>query len=79
MVHTDLARPIDPVSRDGHRYALSFTDDYSSAVFVYFLKNKSDTVTSTENSLLTWLHMERLSALGLTMVQSSQEESTKHY
>lgn len=51
MVHTDLAGPIDPVSRDGHRYALSFTDDYSSAVFVYFLKNKSDTVTATEKFL----------------------------
>lgn len=51
MVHTDLAGPIDPISRDGHRYALSFTDDYSSAVFVYFLKNKSDTVTATEKFL----------------------------
>lgn len=44
----DLAGPIDPVSKDGHKYALSFTDDYSSAVFVYFLKNKSDTVQATE-------------------------------
>ncbi len=48
MVHTDLAGPIDPVSHDRHRYALSFTDDYSSAVFVYFLRNKSDTVQATE-------------------------------
>ena len=48
MVHTDLAGPIDPVSKDGHKYALSFTDDYSSAVFVYFLKHKSDTVQATE-------------------------------
>lgn len=51
MIHTDLAGPIDPASRDGHKYALSFTDDYSSAVFVYFLKNKSDTVTATEKFL----------------------------
>ncbi len=48
MVHTDLAGPIDPVSHDRHRYALSFTDDYSSAVFVDFLRNKSDTVQATE-------------------------------
>ena len=48
LVHTDVAGPIDPESRDGYRYALSFTDDFSSAVFVYFLKNKSDTVQATE-------------------------------
>lgn len=26
MVHTDLTGPIDPKSRDGHRYVLFFTD-----------------------------------------------------
>lgn len=31
--------------------ALSFTDDYSSAVFVYCLKHKSDTVEATERFL----------------------------
>lgn len=51
LVHTDLAGPIHSESRDGHRYALSFTDDYSSTVFVYFLKNKSDTVLATEKLL----------------------------
>ena len=44
-------KPIDPQSREGFKYALSFTDDYSSAVFVYFLKNKSDTVQATERFL----------------------------
>ena len=51
LVHTDLAGPIHPESRDGYRYALSFTDDFSSTVFVYFLKNKSDTVLATEKFL----------------------------
>ena len=51
LVHTDLAGPIDPESREGYRYALSFTDDYSSAVFVYCLKHKSDTVEATERFL----------------------------
>lgn len=51
LVHTDLAGPIDPISKDGHRFALSFTDDFSSAVFVYFLKSKSDTVCATEKFL----------------------------
>lgn len=46
-----MAGPIHPESRDGHRYVLSFTDDFSSEVFVYFLKNKSDTVLATEKLL----------------------------
>ena len=49
MVHTDLAGPIDPMSHSWHSYALSFTDDYSIAVFVYLLRNKSDTVRGTES------------------------------
>lgn len=51
LVHTDLAGPISPESREGFKYTLSFTDDFSSAVFVYFLKNKSDTVQATERFL----------------------------
>ena len=42
LVHTDLAGPINPVAREGFRYAISFVDDFSSATFVYFLKQKSD-------------------------------------
>ncbi len=49
LVHIDLL--IHPESRDSYRFALSFTDDFSSAVFVYFLKSKSDTVQATEKFL----------------------------
>ncbi len=51
MVHTDLAGPVATESIDGYKYVQSFTDDYSSAVFVYFLKKKSDTVQATEKFL----------------------------
>lgn len=51
LVHTDLAGPIDPVAKDGFKYALAFTDDYSGSLFVYFLKAKSDTVKATEKFL----------------------------
>lgn len=51
LVHTDLAGPIPNESIEGYKYAVSFTDDYSSAVFVYFLKRKSDTVQATEKFL----------------------------
>ncbi len=51
MVHTDLAGPVATESIDGYKYVQSFTDDYSSAVFVYFFKTKSDTVQETEKFL----------------------------
>lgn len=51
LVHTDLAGPIEPTSHEGHKYAVSFIDDFSSAVSVYFLKNKSDTTVATEKFL----------------------------
>ncbi|RXN12697.1 Retrovirus-related Pol poly from transposon TNT 1-94 [Labeo rohita] len=34
----DLAGPIEPAGKDGFRFVLAFTDDYSGAVFTYFLK-----------------------------------------
>ncbi len=46
LVHADLAGPIEPAGKDGFRCALAFTDDYSGAVFTYFLKTKS--VKATE-------------------------------
>lgn len=51
LVHTDLAGPIDPASREGFRYSIAFTGDYSGTVFVYFLKSKSDTVATTQEFL----------------------------
>ena len=51
LVHTDLAGPIDPTGQDGHKYAISFTDDFSGAVAVYFIKNKSDATQATQKFL----------------------------
>lgn len=48
LVHTDLAGPVEPAGKDGFRFALAFTDDYSGAIFTYFLKAKSDPVKATE-------------------------------
>ena len=51
FVHCDLAGPIDPVAKDGYKYALSFVDDYTGINIVYFLKQKSDTLKATEKFL----------------------------
>ena len=51
FVHRDLAGPIDPAGRDGFKYALSFVDDYSGIITVYFLKCKSDTPEALQQFL----------------------------
>src|SRR5215469_16604214 len=51
LIHCDLAGPIDPISMEGHKYAISFIDDYSGIISVYALKNKSDVVAATEKYL----------------------------
>ncbi|PIK56502.1 hypothetical protein BSL78_06571 [Apostichopus japonicus] len=51
LVHTDLAGPINPVAKDGFKYAATFTDDYSGAIFVYFIRNKGDTALVLEKFL----------------------------
>ena len=40
LVHCDLAGPIDPVARENFRYAVSFVDDFSGLITVYFIKHK---------------------------------------
>ena len=42
FVHCELTGPIDPTGRDGINYALSFVEDFSGIIIVYFLKSKSD-------------------------------------
>jgi transposase InsO family protein len=51
FVHTDLNGPIDPIAKDGLKYAQLFVDDYTGTYMVYFLKNKNDTIKATEKFL----------------------------
>ena len=44
LVQCDLVGLISPVSREGYRYGINFVDDYSGAVKIYCLKEKSDAV-----------------------------------
>ena len=48
LIHTDLAGPIDPVAKDGFKYAIIFVDDFSGCTFIYCLKEKSDALKATE-------------------------------
>lgn len=54
MIHTDLAGPINPVSKEGLKYCIVFTDDYSRIVILYFGKNKSDILQATGKFLASY-------------------------
>lgn len=60
LVQTDLAGPIGPESIDCHKYAISFTDEYTSVVFVYCLKYKSDVEEATEKFLVDTVQYGRV-------------------
>ncbi|KAG9442249.1 hypothetical protein H6P81_018103 [Aristolochia fimbriata] len=45
-IHSDLWGPAQVVSKGGARYLLTFIDDFSRKVWVYFLKSKSDVFTN---------------------------------
>ena len=47
LVHSDLAGPISSLAKDGYKYVLNFTDDYSGLTMLYFLKHKSSTLHTT--------------------------------
>lgn len=45
LIHSDLCGPMHISSFGNSRYMLTFVDDFSGKLFVYFLKNKSETFT----------------------------------
>jgi transposase InsO family protein len=49
LIHTDLCGPLPVNSLGGKRYILTFLDDHSRKVFVYFLKRKSEVSEYTKN------------------------------
>lgn len=44
LVHSDICGPMETQTIGGARYFLTFIDDYTKKVYVYFLKKKSDTL-----------------------------------
>jgi transposase InsO family protein len=41
LIHSDICGPINPKSKAGSRYFITFTDDFSRKTWVYFLLEKS--------------------------------------
>ena len=50
FVHTDLNGPLKP-SKEGYKFVITFVDDYTGNIAIYFLKQKSDTVAATKRFL----------------------------
>ncbi|CAA0823296.1 Probable methyltransferase PMT13, partial [Striga hermonthica] len=46
LIHTDLWGPAPIKSTSGSQYYVAFIDDYSKYTLIYFLKQKSDTLTA---------------------------------
>nr|GEY01038.1 hypothetical protein [Tanacetum cinerariifolium] len=42
LIHTDVCSPFKIMSRQGASYFVTFTDDFSRSVYVYFLKHKNE-------------------------------------
>jgi len=70
LVHCDLCGPIQPVAKDGFKYAISFVDDFSSATTVYFLRQKTDAVQATEKFLADCTRKIRLNVWERTTAQN---------
>ena len=48
-IHSDICGPINPRSREGYNYIITFVDEYSSMIFVYFLRSKDEASTALKN------------------------------
>ena len=51
FIHCDMAGPMSVPAKEGSKYAIVFVDDFSSAVFVYFIEFKSEAVNALERFL----------------------------
>ncbi|KAJ9553546.1 hypothetical protein OSB04_017591 [Centaurea solstitialis] len=43
IIHTDVCGPFSHVAREGYRYFITFTDDFSRYGYVYLMRHKSET------------------------------------
>ena len=48
-VHSDICGPINPTSQEGYKYIINFIDEYSSMIFVYFLRSKDEATNALKD------------------------------
>ena len=72
MVYTDIYGPFPTASWNGHRYFITFTDDYSHYGYLYLIHEKSQSLELK----LKISRIERLKPLDLTVAVSSMADTT---
>ena len=63
MLSSDLCGPMDPISSDGFKYVISFIDNYSGYVFVYFIKQNSGATKALKMFLADVAHFGKIRCL----------------
>lgn len=48
LIHSDLGGPY-PMTREGYRYYITFTDDFTGCIWLYLLKKKSDAFLASKH------------------------------
>ena len=48
VIYSDIAGPFHRKGKDGFKYVIKISDEYSGCTFCYFLKQKSDTIKAIE-------------------------------
>ena len=74
-VHTDVWGPVQTASLGGSVYFVSFIDDYSQKVWVYFIRHKSETFDKFK--LWKTKYVGRSNASGHIMIQSTQTQDSQ--
>ncbi|KAI3509130.1 hypothetical protein L1887_24156 [Cichorium endivia] len=69
LVHTDICGPMKTPSFGGNRYILTFIDDFSRKVWVYFIKEKSETF---EQFKIYKAHVENQSGYRIKTLRSDR-------
>ena len=44
FIHSDVGGPVTPTSAGGARYRLTFTNDFTQETWIYFMKEKSESL-----------------------------------
>ena len=73
IVHSDVCGPFRTQSKDGAAYFVSFTDDFSQWVYVYFLKKKSDVLEAFK------LYKNELENLTNSKIKNLQSDNGREF
>lgn len=53
IVHTDICGPITPPSHDGHRYFVTFIEEFSNFTMTYLIKEKAEVFEKVQEYFFT--------------------------